>query len=189
MMRRPFWILLVAAALASPSLPARTFLTQQQALAAAFPPGNAVERQSVFLTRAQLEDARKESGLDLNTQLVIRYVGNRDGRCSGVVYFDTHRVRTLPETVMIVVGTDARIGRVEILSFDEPTDYLPRRRWLDQLSGRQLDGELSLDRSIRPISGASLSGRAIVDASRRILALHRAIEGDPRSARCGAAAP
>lgn len=146
-------------------------MTQQQALASAFPNAKPV-RQTFFPTREQLEQAKRESGVDWSDQLVIRYAGP-----NGFAYFDTHRVRTLPETVMIVVTADGKIDRVEILSFDEPTDYFPKRRWIDQLLGRKLDDDLSLKRSIRPISGASLSGTAIVNATRKVLALHHVLAG------------
>lgn len=154
---------------------ARTFMTQQEALAGAFPPGSAVARESVFLTPQQVAAAQAASGVEFDDRLVVRYVARRGGQAIGYAYFDTHRVRTLAETVMIVVGADSRVHKVEILSFKEPVDYLPKRRWLDQIHGARLDGELSLKRAIRPISGASLSGRAIVNASRKVLALHDAI--------------
>ena len=152
---------------------ARVLLTQEQALATAFPAPATVARQKFFLTPEQLAAARKESGVDFDDRLVIRYAGS-DGR---VAYFDTHRVRTEPETVMVVVNPDGSVDRVEILSFNEPTDYFPKRRWLDQLLHRKLDSELALNRGIRPISGASLTGRALVNATRKVLALHHALAG------------
>jgi hypothetical protein len=163
---------LVVALLCRAAAEARVLMTQEQALASAFPAG--AKRQTVFLTPQQLAAARKESGVDFHDQLVVRYAG-----ADGFAYFDTSRVRTLPETVMVVVAKDGRIARVEILTFDEPTDYFPRRRWLDQLLGRKLDDDLTLNRAIRPMSGASLTGRALVNSSRKILALHQAIEGAP----------
>ena len=149
---------------------ARVLMTQEQALASVFPNAKPA-RQTFFLTKQQLDAARKESGVDFKEQLVIRYAGP-----NGFAYFDTHRVRTLPETVMIVVTPDGKVDRVEILSFDEPTDYFPKRRWLDQLLHRHLDDDLSLKKAIRPISGASLTGQAIVNATRKVLALHHVIK-------------
>ncbi|HEX7190071.1 MAG TPA: FMN-binding protein [Thermoanaerobaculia bacterium] len=148
------------------ALEARVLMTQQPALASAFPAGVKVTRQTFFLTPEQAKAAGSE------TQLVIRYAGSN----GSFAYFDTHRVRTEPETVMVVVNAEGKIERVDILSFDEPTDYFPKRRWLDQLLGRKLDDDLSLNRAIRPISGASLTGRAIVNASRKVLAIHNSIK-------------
>ena len=152
-------------------------MTQQQALASAFPAGARVTRQQIFLTPSQLAAAKKESGLDFQSQLIVRYVGIAGDRVAGYAYFDTHLVRTLPETVMIVVGVDGKVAKIDILSFDEPPEYLPKPRWIDQIEGRKLDDDLSLKRTIRPITGATLSGRAIVNASRKVLAIHRVIGG------------
>ena len=159
-------IAIAAALLFALAAQARVLMTQQKALASAFPAGVKVTRQTFFLTPEQAKAAGSE------TQLVIRYAGSN----GAFAYFDTHRVRTEPETVMVVVNAEGKIDRVDILSFDEPTDYFPKRRWLDQLLGRKLDDDLSLNRAIRPISGASLTGRAIVNASRKILAIHNAVK-------------
>jgi len=167
----PQSILILGSLLVALPASARVFMTQQQALASAFPVGTKVTRQAIFLTPQQLAAAKNESGVDFKDQLVVRYAGAN----GAYAYFDTHRVRTLAETVMIVVTPDGKVDKIDILSFDEPPDYLPKRRWIDQFRGRKLDDELSLNRAIRPISGASLSGRAIVNASRKILAIHQVI--------------
>ncbi len=166
---------LIAALLVASSARARVFMTQQEALATAFPAGAKIVRQTIFLTKQQADDARRESGVAFNERLVIRYQATAGDKVAGYAYFDTHRVRTLPETVMIVVTPEGSISRIDILSFDEPTDYFPKKRWVDQIVGRRLDRELSLDRAIRPISGASLTAQAIVNASRKVLALHHVI--------------
>jgi hypothetical protein len=173
-MTRRFYLALVVFALAAQAAGAKTYLTQEQAIARAFPAGTQVVRETFFLSAAQIADVRRSEG-DFAQELVIRYVGIRGGAIAGYAYFDAHRVRTLPETIMVVVTPAARIERVEILSFAEPEDYLPRPRWLDQFRGQKLDGELSLRGAIRPITGASLSGRSIVNASRRLLALHQVL--------------
>ena len=163
---RTIFISVLSVSLWCTALQARVLMTQQQALASAFPANVKVTRQTFFLTPEQAKAAGSE------TQLVIRYAGSN----GSYAYFDTHRVRTEPETVMVVVNAEGKIERVDILSFDEPTDYFPKRRWLDQFLGRKLDDDLSLNRAIRPISGASLTGRAITNASRKILAIHNAVK-------------
>ncbi len=167
-MKRLFALVILLLAVSSS---ARVLLTQEQALAGVFPGG--AKREKFFLTPQQIAAAKSESGVDFDDQLIVRYAGP-DGRYA---YFDTHRVRTMPETVMIVVKVDGAIDRIDILSFDEPTDYFPKPRWIDQLRGRKLDRELALDRGVRPISGASLTCRAIVNASRKVLALHHMLAG------------
>jgi hypothetical protein len=154
-------------------------MSQQQALESAFPKGTTLVRQPLFLSKEQIAAARKSSGVDFDGELFVRYVGKRGNDVLGYVYFDAHRVRTLPETLMIVISPDARILRIEILSFSEPADYFPRERWIEQFHGEKLSADLSLRKKIRPMSGATLTGRAITNASRKILAIHGAAQGAP----------
>lgn len=173
------WLpLLIHACLASVTsqAEAKVFLTQAEALSLAFPAGVTVERKTAFLTEAEREEARKLSGVGrLPSALVVFYVGTRDGRGVATAYFDTHVVRTLTETVMILVDATASIARVEILSFGEPEEYLPRPHWYEQFSGRKLDDELSLKHGVRAVSGATLTARATTEAARRILAIDQVL--------------
>lgn len=163
----------------------KAFLSQEQALRVAFGAGAAPSRKSEFLTEAQLARARElaGTGVEVPSALVTRYEGRRDGASLGFAYFDTHVVRTLPETLMVVVGPDGAVVRVEVVVFAEPEEYLPRPGWLEQFRGRSLDRELSVKRSIHGITGATLSSRAATDAVRRILAIHQALAAPPPAAR------
>lgn len=174
---RAAWV--CAGVLAGGCAHAAVFLTQDKALELAFGAGAAVERQTAFLTQAQVERARAlaGAGIEIASALVTRYVGrDASGHVVGTAYFDTHRVRTLQETLMVVVDPSGRVARVEILAFGEPPEYLPKRGWLDRFTGRLLDDDLSVKRGIRGITGATLSSQAATDAVRRVLALHGALE-------------
>lgn len=153
-----------------------TLVSHDEALASAFPRGTTLERQTIFLEPEQIERATELSEKSISQELVIRYVGLRDGKVEGYAYFDAHRVRTLPETVMIIVDPEGVIEQIQVVAFSEPKEYFPSERWLAQFENAELDDDLSLKRSIRPITGATLTGRAITDASRRILAIHSVIE-------------
>lgn len=165
-------LLLLAAALPAA---ARVFVSQDEALKLAFP-GCEVSRRTAFLTPEQLKRAQGLAGVEVPSALVNYYVATKGGQPAGTAYFDTHRVRTLPETLMIVVDPQGKVGRIEVLSFREPEEYLPRGPWYEQFRGRTLDPELQLKRGIRPVTGATLTARATTDAVRRLLALHQVIQ-------------
>ena len=183
---------LVAAVWAALAVPAaaraKVFLTTDEALRLAFPDSK-VEPHTAFLTEEQRRAAKALSGEEDPPSALVRYyvASTKDGRPAGEAYFDTHVVRTESETVMVVVSPDAKIVRVEVLSFSEPEEYLPRAKWYEQFRGRPLDDELSLKRSIHPVSGATLTARATTDAARRVLAIYRVLH--PASAGGAAAAP
>jgi len=172
-------VLLAAAAclLAGAAARAKVFLTMDEALNLAFPAAT-VERKSAFLTTAQQKEAQRLSGDEaLPSALVAYYVATKDGRQLGTAYFDTHVVRTMPETIMVVVDVEGRASRIEVLSFQEPEEYLPRPHWYGQFQGKALNDELWMKRGIRPVAGATLTARATTEAARRVLALHKVIQG------------
>lgn len=172
------------AALAAAALEAKVFLTQEEALKLAFP-GAVVERRTAFLTEAQRREAQILSGdAELPAALATFYAAAAGGRELGTAYFDTHLVRTLPETILVVVGPSDAVTRIEVLSFSEPEEYMPRARWYAQFSGKALDEELSLKRGIRPVTGATITARVTTEAARRVLALHRVLHAP--AARSGA---
>ena len=179
--RRPSRRTAALAALAGMLLAApaegKVYLTQPEALARVFPPPARVERRTLFLDEAQAARVEKESGAPLPGRVVSYYVGLGESGVIGYAYFDSHRVRTLPETILVLVAPNGSISRIEILAFAEPEDYFPRGAWLEQFRGRRLDGDLALRRGIRNLTGASLTAEAITAACRRILALHRLAAG------------
>ncbi len=162
------------------SLPAmaQVRFTQDEALRLAFPEPATIERRTAFLGESELEQARQLAGADvpLDQRVVTYYVGQSAGGPLGVAYFDAHRVRTLPEVLMIVVTPDERIGRIEILRFSEPPEYRAPQGWLSLFSGRGLQEGISLKGAIVNMTGATLTSRAVTGASRRVLALHQVIQ-------------
>lgn len=184
--RRPgetFWPALLASLLVSGGwagiAPAKVFLSVDEALALAFPHCQ-VERGTAYLSEAQVERARELSGEEIPSALVHSYRAEKNGEWVGTAYFDVHRVRTLPETLMIVVDPQGSVSRVEILSFREPEDYIPRPIWYQQFQARPLDDTLRVKRGIHPVTGATLTARATTQAVRRVLALHEVLVGsDP----------
>jgi hypothetical protein len=171
--RRALAALLVLSLAAAPAA-AKVFLTVDEALKLAFPDCK-VERKTGYLTAGQVRRARELSGVEVPSALVTYYVARRGGQPAGTAYFDTHRVRTLPETLMVVVDPQGRVARVEVIAFREPQDYLPRGAWYEQFRGRGLDRELRVKQGVHPVTGATLTVRATTDAVRRVLALHQVI--------------
>lgn len=151
-------------------------LSQDEALRMAFGEDAEIERRTAFLEPAEVERAAElaGSGVEVEEPLVTHYVARRDGEPVGVAYFDAHPVRTLTEVLMIVVGPDDRVERVEVLRFDEPQEYRPSGGWLDEFGGVRLsDGSA---RDVPNITGATLTSDAVEDAVRRSLALHEVID-------------
>ncbi len=154
-------------------LPANALLSLEEALK--FGLECAVERKSVYLSDAQVKEAARLSGEETPSALVTRFEPLCPERKGSAAYLDSHRVRTKPETLLIFIGPDQRVTRIETISFQEPPDYLPRAKWYAQFEKKTLSDDLRMKRGIAPVTGATLTANATVAASRRALAVHQLV--------------
>lgn len=148
--------------------------TTQEALALAFP-GSQFTRREHVLSEAQATQVGEQAKGALAGRWIVVYEARRGGQLVGVGYFDTHRVRTLNETLLVAVSPEGRILRVEAVAFREPEEYRAKEAWVKQFEGKRLDPQLSLRGAIHPLSGATLTAHAMTDAARRCLAMHRVL--------------
>lgn len=157
---------------------ARLLLTQKQALDLAFPAGTAVERKTAYLTESQVKAAAGLAKAKVESKVWTYYAGTSSGTAApggaaaGWAYFDRVIVRTMPATVMAAVAPDGTLKFLEVLTFDEPDDYKSSPRWLAQLKGRPLDGDLRVGGVLRNQTGATLTSASFAEAARRMLAVH-----------------
>lgn len=168
-----------AAGLVGPSAArAQEVVTQEEALRMAFPDADEVERRTAFLGDSAMARAEELAApaVEVEEPVVTHYVARQGGTPLGVAYFDSHEVRTLPEVLMVVVTPEGELARVEVLRFDEPREYRPPEKWLEEFRGKDLSSRISTSGSVVNITGATLTSRAVTRAVRRVLALHRVIE-------------
>ena len=175
--RRPrpaAWVLAAALGLASATPQATDLATRDEALRSVYPNAQ-FKSERVFLTAAQLERARAESGQEIASPLIARYLVRRDGRPAGRAYVDTHVVRTKKESLLICLDQAGLVKRIEVTAFLEPPEYRASAPFYAQYAGRTLSQDLQLNRAIRPIAGATLTVRSANEAVRRVLAIDRVL--------------
>lgn len=152
-------------------------VSREEALSAVFA-GATIASDRVYLTTAQADRIAELSGSDVQSRIYARYVATRNGVVVGRAYVDTHVVRTKRESLLISLDARGRVRRIDVTAFLEPPEYLAPPRWVRQYYDKPLDDDLTVDRAIRPIAGATLTTRAVNAAVRRILALDRTLEAD-----------
>jgi hypothetical protein len=166
---------LAAVLAAAGALAAQTLPTADEALQLAFP-GAKIERTTAVLDDAQRARIQKALEQGDIPHAVFPYVARRDGVVVGTAYFDAHRVRQQREILMVVVKPDGTLGRIEVVAFGEPKEYLPRRPFYEQFPGRGGQGAAPLDRDLKLVAGATLTTQATIAACQRVLAVHRALQ-------------
>jgi hypothetical protein len=179
---RALWIALLAWLAAAPAatVAGKVFYARDEALQLAFPDAERVEARDFFLTRQQSAEIERRSKAPLETDLVTIYVGHEHGEVSGYAILDTHTVRTLPETFLVVLTPEGEVAATHVLAFYEPLEYLPPDRWLTQFEGKGLGDDLRIGQGIAAITGSTLSSHAVARGIRRALALYGVLLQDGR---------
>jgi electron transport complex protein RnfG len=161
------------------SAQAKVFITVDEALQQSFAADKKCESkvENKYLTKSQSDQAKALSGYETASALVVRYALSCAGKLTAYAYTDTHRVRTHMETLFFLIDLTGHIEKIEVLSFDEPLDYIPKRPWYDTFDQVELSPSLQIKGKIPFVTGCSLTGQATVQASRRILAIDQVLRG------------
>ena len=152
-------------------------ITREEALASAFPDASVADER-IFLTDEQAERIEAISRVDLSGKLYARYVVSRNGMVVGRAYIDTHQVRTKKESLLVSLDASGRVQRIDVTVFLEPPEYIAGPSWMRHFYDKPLDGDLAIQRSIRPIAGATLTAYAISEAIRRVMAMDQVLTAD-----------
>lgn len=155
--------------LARPCLAGQVIMTEQAALARAFP-GRTPERRIVELTPEQVALVEKASRSKLPSPKITVFQAGEGAESQDRAYLDTHTVRTMPETLLTVLGADGSVRMVLLLQFQDHPDYLPPPKWLKTLEGRPLDQQVP-GGGVPRVIGSTLTVDAATAAVRRALAI------------------
>jgi hypothetical protein len=168
---------LLALFISSPSL-SKVYMNRDEALKLAFPAADRLEKKTIFLTEEQARKIESISKTALDSKLYIVYEGKKGGETLGYAVIDTHLLRTVTETIMVVMKPDGTLRQVEILAFFEPPDYMPPNSWMSLFKGRKLAPSLQVGRGIPNITGATITSNSMASSVRRIMAVFQvALQG------------
>ena len=163
-------MLSILASILVPSVSAKVFASQRQALAEAFPEATRIERKTWVLRKQDVAALTVLTGESNPTKVVVMHTAYQGDEIVGYAHIDVHQVRTKPEAFMVVLTPTGTVRSVRVLAFHEPLDYLPTERWYSQFDGKTRADALRVGGDVHGVVGATLSARAATDGVRRMLA-------------------
>ncbi len=109
------------------------------------------------------------------------FVGKRNGLVTGYALIDNEIGKHLPITYIVGISPAGKVTRVEMMVFREIRGWEPReRRFMKQFEEKSKDDTLKVGDSIRNVTGATLSARAITKGVSRALLLWQNYYGTTR---------
>ncbi len=159
----------------------KVYMTRDEALKLAFPGADRIEKKTVYLTEEQAKRIESLARTKLESKIYIFYTGEKEGVELGHAVIDTHTLRTMTETIMLVINPDGTLRQVEILAFFEPPDYMSPDPWINKFEDKKLDDSLRIGRDIPNMTGATITSNSMVNSVRRIMAVFQiAVKEDNR---------
>ena len=149
----------------------KVYMTRDEALKMAFPDADEIVKKNIFLNSDQVREIESRAKTKLESKLYVFYEGKKGKETLGYAVIDTHRLRTMTETVIIVINPDGTHRMTEILAFFEPPDYKPEDNWVGLFDGKALNDSLWMGRDIPNITGATITAHALMISIRRVLAV------------------
>jgi len=70
-----------------------------------------------------------------------------------------------------MIDPKGKIKAIEILAFNEPSEFKPKKKWINTLKGKNINDPLRINQDIHTISGATLSARNVAEGARIALAI------------------
>src|SRR5258708_36898990 len=90
---------------------AKVFVSLDEALKQIFP-GCELKTENYYLSKEQLGEVQRLSEVEVRSALGVRYLGYCDKKLKGIAYTDSHRVRTNPETLLLVANPQGVTQRI-----------------------------------------------------------------------------
>ncbi len=149
--------------------------SRDEALAIAFPDAEEIRPLDFYLTPEQKSEIERIAAASVESNLITVYAGQRNGAPAGYAFFDTHVVRTLPETLLIVLSPRGEVTGVHLLAFYEPPEYAPPQAWFEKFRGWSMPESGNAPPEVAAIAGSTLSSRAANAAVRRALAVYQVL--------------
>lgn len=162
-------VLLFSAALA---LQAQTLIAPEAAMKLAFGEAAVVVKNSRMLTTAQAQAVAAQAKSDPGSKVFRIYEAEIGGKPAGIGVLLSKKVRTKNAAVLYMIDPAGSLKGIEIVAFNEPSEYIPRAEYLEHFEGKSAADTLRVGDDVPMLSGATLSARALTDGARLALALH-----------------
>ncbi len=130
-----------------------------------------IERDKIILTEKELDSIKQMAKLPVKSKLYRYYKVKSEDKIVAYAILVTQKVRTKKATVLYFIEKE-RVKFIEILSFLEPKEYIPKDTWMGQFDDKNLTSSFRIGKDIPTISGATMSARSIVDGARLAIAIY-----------------
>ena len=172
------WIVVCAALVLGrpPEARATVYLTREEALRLAFGPSASITEERRALDPTVRADVEQRLGRPVPEQSFAFYVGRSASGVEGYGVVLEELGKHEPITFFVAISPKGSVKDVMVLEYRETRGGDVRQKgFLKQYVGKTSHDPLELEEDITPISGATISARAMSDGVKKALVIWEAI--------------
>ncbi len=158
--------------LASANLYGQLFLKPADAIKAAYPTSTSSKKESILLTNKQASEVQKLIKKKLKSKIFTFYVIKEGDKVIAHAGVYTNKVRSKTGTYITFINPDGKIHSIEVVAFNEPPEYKPKKRWLKLFNDKTINDNIKTRESIPNLSGATLSATSASNTAKLMLAVY-----------------
>ena len=170
------WLAPAAIYAVAPQCIAAQYMSVDQARALIFPAADEYVAKPVHLTKEQMQEIEKLSGVAGRSAQPPVWQARSKGKMIGWFFVDQVIGKHELITYALGIEPDGSVRQLQIIEYLEVYGSQVRYvNWRDQFVGKTVKSPLQIDSDIANVSGATLSARHLTDGIRRLLFVHQAV--------------
>jgi len=130
-----------------------------------------VAKKNILLSNVKFTKIQRDAQTKLDTKIYRIYTAKRGDTLIGYGILINRKVRSKNAVTLYMISAH-KLRSIEIISFNEPLEYLPTNSWQAQFENKDTENILILHKEIPTITGATLSAKSIIEGSRIAFALY-----------------
>ncbi|MDF1880397.1 FMN-binding protein [Sulfurimonas sp. MAG313] len=157
--------------LAFSSLHAQLLLKPNEAIALVYPENTSFKKKAILLTKKQAKEVQILTQQKLESKIFTFYIIKKDKEVIAYAGLYTNKVRSKTGTYMTFISPTGHIRSIEVIAFNEPPEYVQKKRWLTLFKDKNINDNIKVKESIPNLSGATLSAFSAANTAKLMLAV------------------
>jgi len=125
-----------------------------------------IKKKNILLNATKASYVEKKSKLKLKSKIFRTFQAFSNKELKAYAILVPRKVRSKNGVALYIFSPSKTLLSVEIVAFNEPHEFIPKKSWLKQFEGKKSAHELRVGKAISTISGATLSARSVTDGAR-----------------------
>lgn len=159
---------------------AKVLISPFEAMQENFGKKSTITKKNILLKNIQAKNIQDISKIKLKSKIFKVFKAMDSDKIMGYGIIVNKKVRSKNAVVLYMINNNDILVSIEIISFNEPMEYIPSNTWQEQFKSISTSNQLRLNKDIPTISGATLSARSIVNGSKIAFAFYNEILKDKK---------